>query len=178
MSLLGCTDSAQEITEAPTTSPATSPLTSGEDELLAEIEAEVPGFAGFIKDPTRDVLVVRSTSPDIDLDALHSAIRERFPQFAEMEIELVRVDRDFGQLYEWYEQITATIWSAPALAGQLSYTDIDENENVIEIGVYSESAVNTVLGYTAERGIPDTAVQVVIAERGCYPTYPPICPSP
>lgn len=174
LAAMACDNASEptETTPAPTASYPPSPLPENSDVLIAEIANEVPGFAGLSEEAGRNVLVVRSTRPDIDMQALRTAIDARFPLLAHMDIDLLIVDYDFGQLSDWYEQIDP-VWSAPGLIGQVSYTDIDEVANVIKVGVYTEAAVEAANRELARIGIPADAVQVVLTERGSFPGASP-----
>jgi hypothetical protein len=134
----------------------------GFDDLMVEIEGEVPGFAGM--SVAGNTLQVRSTTRDIDMNALKTAIVSRFPELADHDIQIVDATFDFGQLSEWYPQVQAALYPAPGVLGHILMTDIDETHNRILIGVDSEDAVRAAEREIAKLGLPPGAVQVIVTQ--------------
>jgi hypothetical protein len=61
-------DSAEDVPEETSASPAISGVPDP-NELLARIAGEVPGFAGYSRDPdVSNGFIVYSTTPDIDVE--------------------------------------------------------------------------------------------------------------
>ncbi len=130
---------------------------------MVEIEHQVPGFAGM--SVAGDTLEVRSTTRDIDMTALKTAIVSRFPELADHEIQIVDVTFDFGQLSAWYQPVQDALYAVPELNPLINSTDIDEIHNCIVIGVDTEDAVLAAEGVIAKLGLPLGAVQVKVTER-------------
>ena len=150
------------LSPSPTWSPPPTPIGTGYDYLMADIEREVSGFAGLSVDESRNVVQVRSTQPDINLDALYAAIVSRFPLLEGKTLEIVDVSFDFGDLSAWYTQVQDVICTDPEVSSFISMTDVDEIRNQIVIGVVDEEARQKAERDIAILGLPEGAVAVEI----------------
>lgn len=169
VAVVGCSSDEEQVASGPqadsgtsTATPPPTPIGTGYDYLMVDIGREMPGFAGFSVDDSRNVLEVRSTRPDIDVGALKSAIVSRFPLLDGKTIEVVDVSFDFGELSAWYTDVQNVIFTDARIHDLISTTDVDEARNQIVIGIVNEEARQIAEADIAALSLPPGAVAVEI----------------
>jgi len=167
--LAGCSDTLPTEPGAELHDPGNAPPSvlrglNGEFTRLAE---EIPGFGGMYygDDGKLNVFVAgNATSPAALTRALESKLRGELlisaktaPAADEMVVH--QGDYDFGQLNRWYTQMR------PVLANEgVVFTDIDEAQNRLRIGVEATASVTQIEQAVAQYGVPAEAVSIEVTE--------------
>ncbi len=163
---VACSSSEEELQTPGSSTAPSSPQPSAHstqqdksyDDLMVEIEHDVPGFAGMLLDPVdNNILLVKTTKPDTDGSVYKAAIVGRFPEMSSKRFEIVNTTYDFAQLSAWYALIDP-LYGVPGLVS----TDIDEVRNKIVIGVETEADRAPMEQKIAELPIPSDAIEVAI----------------
>lgn len=146
------------------------------DDEFAELAKEVRGFGGLYFDVNQEVVVYLTdlrerTSAATRLQAYASRKRGGGPS---PRIHYVHGDYSFPALKAWQER------AAPLLSDpDLVFTDVDETRNRVRIGVKTLQKAATVRAALANIGIPERAVEIVIAEAAqfAYTLNEPVRPT-
>lgn len=145
------------------------------DGHMAQMAADLPGFAGYYSDGEEFVVRMKGAehSDEVVRGAVSDFIERRTSRRARpaaIAQRVSRVDRmvvrpatyDFLELYTWQRRILSMDWPV----GTLSYLDIDEVENTIQVGVAEPTAVRTIHQAIRELGVPPAAFDVRARPRG------------
>ena len=136
---------------------------------LTDIGSEVSDFGGMRlnpDDPT--VLQVYMLDPENTekVDAVKNAIEETFPGAAPSGgIEILQGQYGILSLASWYDDLRTAINDSTWAAAGMSYTDLAEEDNRLEIGVISEEYAEDMRTLLAASTVPADAVNIVVRPR-------------
>lgn len=132
------------------------------DDRFAAVAQIAPAFAGMYTDADEEHLYVRLTDMS-QVGEVERAIAAVFgdDQILNAGIHALPADYSFIALKRWYE---SGVRGALAMDG-VSYTDINEAENRISIGVTSHDARRAVEAELDRLGVPREAVLIVDAKQ-------------
>ena len=144
------------------------PSSTRDDKLLA-IAEEVPGFGGVYVDPDQqEVLYVYLQNPDDteQVTLVQELIEEKFPgTVPESGIQAIQGDYSIIQLNMWYDDLRSALAATDLMEEGLSMTDMEEDKNLLEVGVESNEYVSAVQKAVAEAGVPVEVVRITVRPR-------------
>ncbi len=122
----------------------------------------VPGFAGMYYDSTGAPVVLmtdRTGAAAADVHVHDFALRHPWRRGAAPKAaRYMTAKYDFRQLRHWHDAVFRTV----ASMADLTYTDIDEVNNVVKIAVKTADAARAVLAVAASLNIPPDAISVPV----------------
>lgn len=141
------------------------PRRSGLEARFAEIERQVPGFGGYFYDENGNLsayLVDVGRAPQARA-ALAQVLASRPAQArgpgGSGEVQVRKGRYPFSQLSRWHDQMI------PVLATRgVVFTDLDESQNVLRVGVENAGLETAVRRQAARAGVPAEAVVVSVTE--------------
>lgn len=163
LSVWACSDSSPDPTsiQGPTSATLSvannTPAQVGLDKKFEDLTRTFPGFAGYFYEAPGK-LVVLSTRPGNNEGGLRSAVRGKLGSPRSNALENIRFESasyDFSELSRWRAQLDQAI-----SVGTLIFSDIDERENRVSLGVVSVTAIATVSSLADQLGIPRDAVEI------------------
>lgn len=130
----------------------------GLDDLFTRVAAHAPGFGGMFLDG--DKLTVYLTNPGQKIAAERAIASvfgsDRIPAGG---VQVLKAQYGFSQLKTWRDQM-GSLFDINGIV----YTDIDETANRLKVGVEGRGAIPAVNHELKRLGIPDEAVNIVVAE--------------
>ncbi len=143
------------------------------DKKFVEVAQEVPGFGGAFYDENGDINVyLLNSSKKEQAKAALSAVfganlltRDRdhplwSPRLPKGEVKVLQGKYDFATLAQWRRRADDHVFSYPGVI----FTDVDERNNRVLIGVESEETAVKVGEKLADLNVPDGAVGFEVGE--------------
>ena len=133
------------------------------DDLLLDVANLVPEFGGKFISEDGDILyvhVLEGSEETLDPEHAKRAIEGSFTNRVTegRELRLIPAKYSMHQLHEWYRQIREVIRRNL----NVTFTDLQEGHNRIEIGVASTDAVKAVEVSLASLDLPTDAIEVLV----------------
>lgn len=166
VAVAGCSD-ALPTDPGPAASQAPPNALRGLNAEFTRLASEIPGFGGmyYDRDGNLNVYVAGNRTNRAALrSALASRVRGELSISAHMssasnEMIVREADYDFDQLGRWYEQMR------PVLGHEgVVFTDIDESQNRLKIGVEAGAPVDQIQTALAQFSVPAEAVTFEVTE--------------
>ena len=125
------------------------------DDLFAEVASRVPEFGGMFLDG--NVLMVYLTNPGLKIASENAIVavfgRDRIPQGG---VQVLQGEYRFAELRSWHEKL-GNLFRIQGLV----FTDTDERENRVKVGVVNSDLIATVRQEAIGLGVPADALLVV-----------------
>jgi hypothetical protein len=126
------------------------------DDLLAEVAARVPGFGGLFIGPNGALYInlldeQLARAAEGGIETIFGP--ERLPLGS---IRVLRRQYSFLQLKDWHERMMPEVLGLPGVI----FTDIDEAENLLRIGIERQELQGSVEAQLASLGISRAAVLI------------------
>lgn len=169
----GCTDQiaapdSHSIQGAVVPSAATASLAPDFNERQAQLSESLHGYGGhyrhegnlfvWIKGASSSTSAIRTAIGDFRrAGTLASEARAARRQVVGEPVVVLEADYTFRELYEWYLEIGQAVWQTE----RVTFTDIDERLNRIEVGVSSIADIVPVRSVVTGVGVPPEAVVIV-----------------
>ncbi len=139
------------------------------DDRLVSIGATIPGYGGqYIDQANPDVLNVFLLDTDDEEQqraAIEAAIRAEFPHaIPPGGIAIVQGDYSIIELKAWYDDVIFALASSGLVLNGMTFADLAEHANRIDIGVENEELASQVRELAAEADIPPDAIRVFVSE--------------
>ena len=136
------------------------------DDLLLDIGRLVPEFGGKFVSEDDGILYVHVTDgahETLDTEHVKGAIEGAFTTSLTdgLELRLIPAKYSIHQLHEWYNEVRDVVWINP----NVTFTDLQEGHNRIEVGVDSPDAVDAVKALLASLNVPQEAILVRVLGR-------------
>jgi hypothetical protein len=144
---------------------AANPPAADRDAWKVIRTASLPGFGGSYLDRATNVLHVWTTQPSRlsrqqAADVLVGDDQDRVG--ANGRVQVHRADYTFAELKTWSDRLLRKLFSDDGMALGLTWKDIDERSNSIEVGLEDPSRkAGQLLATTTALGIPQEAITVV-----------------
>jgi hypothetical protein len=133
--------------------------------VLAQITSDLPGFAGYARDPASGVFQVFSTDPNMDPNRAREVLGA-LPgiQIGDSEvIVIVPVEHDYASLTDWYQTAMDAIFPLPPWV-QWVYSDVDESTNTIVFAFADEKSRAWGEDRALAAGVPGAVLRVILAD--------------
>lgn len=140
-----------------------------QDDSLAEIAMQVPGFGGVYVDPDGTMQVyMRGQKGPMDealmtlLDTVITSEVGRGKRLSHKGMEIREAKYDFLELHSWHKQMSPSMLEIPGVV----FTDNDETTNRLRIGVTDSRRMRkAVEEHLSNLGVPIEAVEIVKTEE-------------